>query len=235
MNLKIKKISNEEVIVFLNTRDLELFDLSPDSFEPRSAELHRFLFMLMETVREETGFDPYDGQVVVEAATSKNGVHLSISRIKRTNRKISKENFNRAAGVRIKSSNTGNSRGMDPAGGRQYRSLLDEKPHGKMARRSRDKRRDSCFIFIFSAYSDMESALCTLENTYIEKGELYRSGKRYAMLLPISSLDGCYHLLEFSESCSRNSIAADGIREGWKKVTEGGGLVELANAVRDMN
>ncbi len=241
--MKIKKISNEEVIVFLNTSDLELFDLSPESFEPRSAELHRFLFMLMETVREETGFDPYEGQVVVEAATSENGVHLSISKINHASRKISKENFNKATSVKIKGSSqigrrerkSASGHDADMAADRLYRSLFNEQPHGRMPRKGSDRKREGCFIFFFSTYIDMESALCTLKNSYISKGELYRNNKRYAMILPLLSLDGCYHLLEFSESCSKSRIAADDIREGWKKVAEGGELLRLAEAVKEMH
>ena len=35
----------------------------------------------METIREETGFNPYNGQVVVEATPSQDGISILVKRL----------------------------------------------------------------------------------------------------------------------------------------------------------
>lgn len=240
--MKIKKISNDEVVVFLSMGDLELFDLSPDSFEPKSAELHRFLFLLMETVREETGFDPFEGQVVVEAARTREGVHLSISKVggfRRRKKKISRDDFNRAAAVRVRGDRSGHRqrrdiRDMDMSSGDLYRSLFDDDVHSLLAKKSNTNKKERSYVFVFSTYSDLEAALCIADEEHISAGELYRSGKRYAVIMKMTSMDGCYNILDFTESYCRSDLVARRVREAWEPVAAGEKLSEMARALRDM-
>ncbi len=241
INLRIKKISKDEVVVYLSIGDLELFDLSPDSFEPKSVDLHRFLFILMETVREETGFDPYDGQVVVEAARVDGGIHLSISKVAGSNRKISRAEFSKVKRVRVKGVRSGHAQKHDLR--REFGDITDDElyeavfansAHRRLSKREAGRKKDNTFVFVFSTYSDLESALCIADRSRIANGELYRDGKRYALILRMRSMDGCYNISEFTENVLRSGIAADKVREAWKKVAEGEALSEMADALKNM-
>lgn len=79
--MRIEKLTGNRIRVTLTTADLTDMDINIRQLTPDSAELHSFLFYIMEAVREETDFNPYNGQVVVEATPSKDGISLIISKL----------------------------------------------------------------------------------------------------------------------------------------------------------
>ncbi len=100
--MRIEKLTKDKIKVTLTTTDLVNLNIDIDSLEPDSKELHTFLFHIMETIREKTGFNPYSGQVVVEATPSNDGMCILISRINNMSKKISRKQFNRVSAVRAK-------------------------------------------------------------------------------------------------------------------------------------
>ncbi len=80
--MKIEKVENDKIKVTLTLEDLILYDICGENITPDSPKLHRFLFDIMESVREKTGFNPDSGQVVVEAIKDQNGITLFISKLK---------------------------------------------------------------------------------------------------------------------------------------------------------
>lgn len=94
--MRIIRLSDSKVQVTLTTADLVGLDVDIDELKPNSKELHSFLFNIMETINEETDFNPYNGQVVVEAMPSSEGICIIVSKIhmlrtdceKKPNRKI---------------------------------------------------------------------------------------------------------------------------------------------------
>ncbi len=79
--MKIEKVENQKIKVTLSESDLMYYNLNPKEITRNSPELHRFLFQIMENVKKQTGFNPYCGQVAVEAVSSEKGITLLISRI----------------------------------------------------------------------------------------------------------------------------------------------------------
>lgn len=79
--MKIEKVQNDKIKVTLTPADLVLYDIEGDNLRPDSPNLHKFLFDIMENVKEETGFNPYSGQVMVEAQRDASGISLIISKI----------------------------------------------------------------------------------------------------------------------------------------------------------
>lgn len=63
--MRIEKLNKDKIKVTLTTAELINLDIDVKRLSPDSKELHTFLFHIMETIREETGFNPYNGQVVV--------------------------------------------------------------------------------------------------------------------------------------------------------------------------
>ncbi len=98
--MKIELVENQKVKVTLSDSDLVYYNLKPETLSPNSAELHRFLFNIMDNVRHETGFNPYRGQVVVEAVRSGCGITLYISKIKEKERQVSLENAKKVCRVK---------------------------------------------------------------------------------------------------------------------------------------
>lgn len=100
--MRIEKLNDDNIKVTLTTSDLINLDIDVNTLSPDSKELHTFLFHIMETIREETGFNPYKGQVVVEASPSRDGMSIMIRRMCTSGKKITREQFKKAVGVNAK-------------------------------------------------------------------------------------------------------------------------------------
>lgn len=79
--MRIERLAENKVKVTLTGDDLNGFDINVKKLSDNSAELHSFLFKIMETIHEETGFNPYSGQIVIEAQSVGDGISIIISKI----------------------------------------------------------------------------------------------------------------------------------------------------------
>lgn len=79
--MRIEKIDGNKIKVTVTSADLMCLDISMEHLTPDSPKLHNFLFHVMENIKEETGFNPYNGQVVVEAMPASDGIILMVSKI----------------------------------------------------------------------------------------------------------------------------------------------------------
>lgn len=61
----------------------------------------------METIREETGFNPYNGQVVVEATPSQDGISILVKRLNKGIKKITEEQFKKVVSCQPLKERTG--------------------------------------------------------------------------------------------------------------------------------
>jgi adapter protein MecA 1/2 len=100
--VRIEKLNDNKIKVTLTTMDLVNLDIDIKQLAPDSKELHAFLFHIMETIRLETGFNPYSGQVMVEATPSRDGISILVSKLKNNSKRITKAQFNSAKGVKAK-------------------------------------------------------------------------------------------------------------------------------------
>ena len=81
MTVQIEKESANKIRVILKPLDLREMNINIESLKPNSPQLNRFLYEIMERVREETGFNPYNGQIVVEAVPRDEGIVLTVTRL----------------------------------------------------------------------------------------------------------------------------------------------------------
>ncbi len=79
--MKIEKIELNRIKVTLSAPDLIDMNINIKSLTPGSPRLHGFLYEIMEKVRKETGFNPYSGQVVVEAMPDGDGIVLTVTKL----------------------------------------------------------------------------------------------------------------------------------------------------------
>ncbi len=98
--MRIERLNSDKVKVTLTTADLMNFDIDMEQLTPDSRELHTFLFHIMETIREETGFNPYNGQVIVEASPSRDGMSITVSRLNTAAKRVTKRQFNTASNIK---------------------------------------------------------------------------------------------------------------------------------------
>lgn len=79
--MKFEKITPNKVRVVITAEDIESMDINLERLKPDSIELHRFLFDIMERIHRETGFDPRNGQITVEASPYKEGLMMIVTRV----------------------------------------------------------------------------------------------------------------------------------------------------------
>lgn len=100
--MRIERLTNNRIKVTLTTADLMHLDINIEQLTPNSKELHTFLFHIMETIREETDFNPYSGQVVVEATPSREGISIMVSKMQNQEKNITREQFGKISSVKPK-------------------------------------------------------------------------------------------------------------------------------------
>lgn len=79
--MRIEKIELNKIKITLLCEDLQMYNINVKKINPDSPELHTFLCEMMKIVRSETNFNPYEGQVVVEATPSGDGLVLMLSKL----------------------------------------------------------------------------------------------------------------------------------------------------------
>lgn len=88
--MKIEKIEANKVKITLYSDDLRSFNLTRYHIKNNTPELHIFLCEIMKRVQNETNFNPYDGQVLVEAMPFETGLVLMISKTEKQRRTVKK-------------------------------------------------------------------------------------------------------------------------------------------------
>lgn len=224
IGLRIKKISSDKIVVQLTDTDLEYFDLDIGEQPPQAADLHNFLFEVMELVQTETGFDPYNGgQVVVEASTSSDGMSLVISKIHSNKKTISRENFSKIKNVRVKNS--------EKPTHAEVSTLLRETG---MPNRKKKRVSDNT-VFIFESFADFESAVNVIDTFDFAMAELYRDGARYALISRAFTVQERNIVSEYAIKSVKNDVVAFDIREGWTPVAKLDELREMAENLKETN
>ena len=101
--MQIEKLEENKIRVILTTADLLNMNIDINSLGKESVELNKFLFNIMERVKEETDFNPYGGQVLMEAMPmGDDGISIMVSKVQSDAIRLSKEKFKKIRAVRIK-------------------------------------------------------------------------------------------------------------------------------------
>ena len=70
--MKIEKIDSNHIKITVDSLDFDIFNIELSSLTPDSPQLHTFLFSMMQQAQHETGFNPYNGQILIEAVPGEN-------------------------------------------------------------------------------------------------------------------------------------------------------------------
>lgn len=79
--MRIEKVELNKIKVTVFPFDLHNMNMNIGSLKPDSPQLHSFLYKVMEKVKKETGFNPYSGQIVVEASPVGECIILTVTKI----------------------------------------------------------------------------------------------------------------------------------------------------------
>ena len=226
--MRIKKISGDEVMVYLNSNDLEYFNFHVENGIPDEGDLNSFLFDLMELVQNETGFDPYNGgRVMVEAIHTSHGMRLDICRIGKHKKKLTRKQFNNVKGIRVRERSSADEMSVE-----EYDELVRMIRDLGKALGALETGRET---FVLKGFNAMEKALCHLTDAELEHCILYREGSRYAIVSHGKAGKRIRTILgEYAEITHGGDILADDINEGWTELVRGDKLIEMAQALRDM-
>lgn len=78
--VKIEKIYENKVKVTLFSEDLKMYNITKQNIKSNSPQLHSLMSEVMRRVRTQTNFNPYGGQVVVEATPFDDGIQMIVSK-----------------------------------------------------------------------------------------------------------------------------------------------------------
>ena len=222
--MRIRKISSDKIVVQLTDSDLEYFDLNIYESRPQAEDLHKLLFEVMELVKTETGFDPYNGgQVVVEASMSQSGMSLIISKVCSGKKRMTRDEFSKVKNITVKSDVSAD----DIANIAKCVGLKTKRLKHHTSKIT---------TFIFNDFQDFENAVCALGETNFSNTSLYRTGKRYALIFKDTLKDEEHNVLsEYSVHIKYGDVAAFSIRESWCLTAENDELSIMAYNIRKMN
>lgn len=229
--MHIERLEENKIKVTLTRADLLNMNIDINKLGSESTELNSFLFRLMERIREETGFNPYGGQVLMEAMPTVDGINIFVSKVKGdigkvsggiigTNggreksgkgKKISREQFNKLKGVRVKK----------------------EKPSAE----DKKKAQNVCMeTFYIDSFDDVCGALANIKYSVLLKCALYRLEDRYCILIPrtLKNISAMGVLMEFACDRASSSMTEIYVAEHGELIARGRRLANMGKGIRNL-
>ncbi len=203
--MKIEKINKDRIMVTLSPTDLSDYNIDINALGPNCKELHSLLFNIMEMIRDETGFNPYNGQVVVEATPFKDGITLIVSKMGAAQTRLAIEEFKRNVKV------TARLKSPDKAAARNAVFYF---PDFDSACMSLARLTDE--ILFDGAFYRLDKAFCLA----------MKNAEKHAKYIDL--------IKEFAESVSYNPLKYVFAAEHGSLIAEGEELVEMARHIRSL-
>ena len=208
-DVQIEKLEDNKVQVILTTADLTSMNIDINSLSSESVELSAFLFHIMERIREETGFNPYGGQVLMEAMPlGDDGISILVSKVHGCEKRITRTQFKRLRSMRAR--NTDESEEIDPSA----------RPE----------------VFYIESFDDVCAALMQLSMKTLTVSSLYKVDSMYGFLAVKNAKTArdIELLSEFSCRRSYYPLQEVYIREHGELIASGRRLVGMAKGVRNL-
>ena len=207
-DVQIERLEDNKIQVILTTADLTNMNIDINSLSGESVELNAFLFHIMERIREETGFNPYGGQVLMEAMPmGDDGISIMVSKVHSQTGRITKTQFKRLRSVRAKTEDKDD---IDPAARAE--------------------------VFYIETFDDVCEALMRLSVKTLSVSSLYKMESMYGFLAVKNAKTArdIELLSEFSYRQSYYPLQEVYIREHGELIAAGRRLVSMAKGLRDL-
>ena len=98
--MRIDRLAQNKILVTLTSDDLNGLHVNIHTLHDDKGVLNRFLVHVMEAIREETDFNPYSGQIVVEAKSFDEGMLITVSKLGEELTKITKHDLKKAKHIK---------------------------------------------------------------------------------------------------------------------------------------
>ncbi len=212
--MHIERLDRNKLRILLSNMDFEDFSVSKKELATDRDVLRSFILKLMDTINEETDFNPYNGNIVIQAKEHDEGMSITISK-SLFSKKYTKEELQNA---------------------RHIKAVSKDK--------SCIKRRELFNIYKFSNFEDMCKALILVDDFIHKNSSLYNYNGTYCYMMVINDRFAKHEKLlceslnifnEYSDSSQTSNIKTNHIKEHGKLVAEGEKLVSMVAGIRNVN
>ena len=212
--MHIERLDQNKLKIVLSDMDFEDFSVTKKQLVMDRDILRSFILKLMDTISEETDFNPYNGNIVIEAKEQDGGMSIIVSKAP-ISRKYTKEELKKATHIN---------------------ATVKDKPKvhkGVMHN-----------IYTFKSFEDVCVALHLVDDYVHNASSLYKYNNTYCYLTKIDNTvyDNdkamCKALGVFNEYCDYSQtsiIKTNHIKEHGELIAEGKKLISMAEGVRNIN
>lgn len=216
--MKIEQIAPDKVRVTLSEDDLVDMEIDPTHFLSDTAALNGFIIELMHEIYKKTDFNPYQGNITMEAQSELNGMTIMLSK-----------------GETPMFSGKGQIKGIIGVPKSRIPKNTEKKKR-KIKSVKAIKRPQVMQTFAFDDFENVCKALVRMNEKIVSVSELYRTDEGYALLIPTDKncLDDIAMVMEFADNV-RRSMVFEHIREHSECVAKGEKLTAMAQGIRKLN
>lgn len=220
--MKIEQIAPDKVRVTLSEDDLVDMEIDPTCFLSDTAALNGFIINLMHEIYKKTDFNPYQGNITMEAQPEMEGMTILLSKVD-----FAPPIF----------SGKGQIRGMinvpktsDLKVGKKKRKIKSVKAIKAV------EKPVIMHTFIFNDFENVCKALVRMSESIRGASELYRIDGGYSLLIPTNAdcLDDIAMVMEFADDV-RRSMVFEHIREHGECIAKGEKLTAMSERIKELN
>lgn len=225
-SMKIEQIAPDKVKVTLSEDDLVNMEIDPTCFLSDTNALNGFIIELMHEIYEKTDFNPYHGNITMEAQPENKGLTILLS----------KGNFKPPMFTQGRAE----VRGIIGIPKSEIPGFRDKPKRKKKVIKSVSVRKPTdapkaMQTFIFDDFEDVCQALIRMSDDVIKSTELYRMDSGYAVLIPttVHCLDDIAMVMEFALEVKRG-IVFEHIREHGEMIASGDELMAMIDGIKNL-
>jgi len=217
--MKIEQLAPDKVRVTLSSQDLKEMEIDPKHFLSDTAVLNGFIIELMNEIYDKTDFNPYQGNITMEAQSDSEGMTIMLS----------KSDF-----IPAISADKGHIRGIIGVPKPMVKKI--ENKNRKIKKVNAVKKPVFLHTYEFTDFNNLCDALIRISTEIVSLSELYHTNGGYALLVPDKKeySDDFAIVSEFSDSFKR-SMVFEHIREHCECIAKGESLVSMREGIKKLN
>lgn len=216
--MKIEQLAHDKVKVTLSDEDLISMKVDPMCFLSDTTALNGFIINLMSEIHKKTDFNPYQGNITMEAQHDSDGMTIMLSKgMPDPEMLMSKAQIHGIMAIPKEKSKPK----------RKIKSVKAIKAKDKPKRMQ---------TFEFDDFENMTNALMRMNGDIAVKSEVYKVGDKYFVLVPTNDecLDDIAMIMEFADDVKRG-MAYEHIREHGEYIASKDKLLSMIDGIKTLN
>lgn len=213
--MKIEQLAHDKVKVTLSDEDLMSMKIDPMCFLSDTTALNGFIISLMSEIHKKTDFNPYQGNITMEAQHDSEGMTIVLSKGMPDNEMFLGKTHIQGI-MAIPKEKTKSKRKI-----KSVRAIkAEEKP----------KRMQT---FVFGDFGNAAEALMRMKEEIAFRAELYRQEEKYFLLVPTDSecLDDIAMIMEFADDVKRG-MTYEHIREHGEHIASEEKILSMIEGIK---